>query len=404
MEVARRDQREASSPGDTPAGESPLRLLIVDDDQVDRMTVRRGLRSAGFDAEFEEAETFREALAALQRDGFDCAFLDFRLPGGDGLQVLREVRAAGIRTPIVMLTAQGDEQLAVELMKAGASDYLSKGSLTPERLAQSLRYALRVHHAETQARAADAAREEAIAARGRFYAAMSHELRTPINAIIGYHDLLLSAIYGPLTDAQLGGLERAQRAARHLLELVNDVLDLSKLEAGKMELQPEPVSIPALIDDLFTTIRPLAEDHGCELTLRADVCPRRIETDPRRVRQILLNLLSNAIKFGKGKPVEVRCGGTPEGGILLQVHDQGRGIDAADLPRIFEEFVQLGEGEQSGTGLGLPISKRLAELLGGSLTAESRRGKGSTFRLVLPPTLKAGEPERAALSEPRRGS
>jgi signal transduction histidine kinase len=369
----------------------PLRLLVVDDDVVDRTTVRRGLRSTGVQAEFMEADSFRAAVDTLLRDRFDCAFLDFRLPGGDGLQVLREVRSAGIRTPIVMLTGQGDEQLAVELMKAGASDYLPKGTVSPERLAQSLRYVLRVHHAEMATRAAEAAREEALAVRGRFFAAMSHELRTPINAIIGYNDLLLSDIYGPLTPEQSRALERAQRAARHLLELVNDILDLSKLEAGKVELQVETVSMCALIDDLFTTIRPLADEHGCELSLHGEGCPERILSDPRRIRQILLNLLSNAIKFGTGRPVAVRCLAAEGGGVAVEVEDGGTGIAEADQARIFEEFVQLAESAHtstSGTGLGLPISRRLAELLGGTLQVSSVVGEGSVFRLVLPPTMQ----------------
>jgi signal transduction histidine kinase len=385
------------------SGQQPgavLRLLVVDDDVVDRTTVRRGLRSTGVQAEFVEADTFRSAVDALTRERFDCAFLDFRLPGGDGLQVLREVRGAGIRTPIVMLTGQGDEQLAVELMKAGASDYLPKGMVSPEQLAQSLRYVLRVHHAEMATRAAEAAREEALAVRGRFFAAMSHELRTPINAILGYNDLLLSDIYGPLTPEQSRSLERAQRAARHLLELVNDVLDLSKLEAGKMELQVEEVSIPVLIDDLFTTIRPLADEHGCALSLDDTGCPRRTLTDPRRVRQILLNLLSNAIKFGRGRPVAVRCGAATAGGVLVEVEDHGSGIPDVDQVRIFEEFVQLGNtshGASSGTGLGLPISRRLAELLGGSLQVTSVVGQGSVFRLSLPQALEV-VPETEAAS------
>jgi len=386
MEASKPNRAQDDVPQDRRV--APLRLLIVDDDQVDRMTVRRGLHSMSVQAEFEEAQTFREAVASLKDRAFDCAFLDFRLPGGDGLQVLREVRGAGIRTPIVMLTGQGDEQLAVELMKAGASDYLPKGAVTPERLAQSLRYALRVHHAEMAARNAEAAREDAIAARGRFYAAMSHELRTPINAIIGYNELLLSSIYGPLAPDQERGIARSQRAARHLLELVNDVLDLSKLEAGKMDLQVEEVSMPALIDDLFTTIRPLANDHGCELTLDDDDCPDRITTDPRRVRQILLNLLSNAIKFGRGQPVEVRCAASDDGGVVIEVEDHGPGVAQVDLSRIFEEFVQLGSGEQTGTGLGLPISRRLADLLGGSLSVVSEVDSGCIFQLVLPAAIE----------------
>ena len=166
--------------------DAPLQVLIVDDDVVDRQVVRRGLaKTAGYSIEFSEASTFAEAVSVLKRQSFDCVFLDFRLPGGDGLQVLREVREFGVRAPIIMLTGQGDEQLAVELMKAGASDYLSKGNASAPRLGQTLRHAVRLHRAEAQAREADTAREVAFTARGRFYAAMSHELRTPSTRFSG---------------------------------------------------------------------------------------------------------------------------------------------------------------------------------------------------------------------------
>jgi signal transduction histidine kinase len=226
--------------------------------------------------------------------------------------------------------------------------------------------------------------EGLIDSRSRFYAQMSHELRTPMNAVLGYNDLLLAGVYGPLSDTQTRGIERSQKAARHLLELVNDILDLSKIEAGKLELQMEEVCIRSLIDDLFTTLRPMAEEHDSTLEITDEVCPRAILTDPRRVRQIFLNLFSNAIKFGKGKPVTVRCGAAPDGSVAVEVTDQGVGIAAEDLALVFEEFVQIGTGDRHGTGLGLPISRHLAEILGGSLGVTSAPGEGSTFRLVLP--------------------
>jgi PAS domain S-box-containing protein len=226
--------------------------------------------------------------------------------------------------------------------------------------------------------------ENAIASRSRFYASMSHELRTPINAILGYSALLLDDIYGPLNEEQSRGIERANHAARHLLELVNDILDLSKIEAGKVDLEIHPATFPEVVQDLFVTVRPLADEHGSELTLHSDG-DVTLTTDPRRVRQILLNLLSNAIKFGEHKPITVRCHTCEDGGVEVEVSDQGKGIDPDDLERIFDEFVQLSHpGQQHGTGLGLPISRRLANLLGGSLTVESKEGEGSTFRLRLP--------------------
>jgi len=235
--------------------------------------------------------------------------------------------------------------------------------------------------------------EEAMRARNRFYASMSHELRTPINAIIGYNTLLLDNIYGPLNEKQTQGLQRTHKAAKHLLELVNDVLDLSKIEAGKLELSLQPVGFPAIVEDLFVTVRPMADEHGSTLELEPRGEAATIVTDPRRVRQILLNLLSNAIKFGRGRPIRVGVTACPDGGVRVAVCDEGRGIAPEDLERVFDEFVQLHHGEPhapalGGTGLGLPISKRLARLLGGSLDAESQLDVGSTFTLTLPKEIE----------------
>jgi PAS domain S-box-containing protein len=229
--------------------------------------------------------------------------------------------------------------------------------------------------------------ERAMAARSRFYASMSHELRTPINAVLGYSTLLLENIYGPLNEKQAEGITRTHKAAKHLLELVNDVLDLSKIEAGKIDLRLQPVQFPQLIDDLFVTVRPLADQYGSPLALQHEGEPLKVVSDPRRVRQILLNLLSNAIKFGRGKPIQVRSTPTPDGGIVIEVRDEGEGIAATDLEKIFDEFVQLGKTQLTeGTGLGLPISRRLAEMLHGRLDVESQVGVGSLFRLSLPAT------------------
>ena len=367
-----------------------FRILIVEDDQVDRMAVRRALKAAGVEADFRDAEDVASALEVLREEEFDCVFLDYQLPGGDGLRVLRDARSAGVDAPIVVLTGQEDTQTAVELMKAGASDYLSKSSVSPRRIEQSLRHAVRVHQAERQMRRAERDRESALETRGRFLAAMSHELRTPINAIIGYNDLLLTGIYGEMAPKQQHGLQRAQNAARHLLELVNDVLDLSKLEAGKVELQIEPVDIHALIEDLFVTVCPLAEERGSELSLVCHASLGTIRTDPRRVRQILLNLLSNAIKFGQGNPVQVCCLPAEGGGVAIEVIDHGIGIAEESLSRVFEEFVQIPGSQSGGTGLGLSISKGLAELLGGRLEATSDPGRGSVFQLILPGEMTNG--------------
>jgi PAS domain S-box-containing protein len=243
--------------------------------------------------------------------------------------------------------------------------------------------------------------ERAMAARSRFYASMSHELRTPINAVLGYSTLLLENIYGPLNEKQAEGITRTHKAAKHLLELVNDVLDLSKIEAGKIDLRPQPVHFPALIEDLFVTVRPLADQYGSELTLEHEGQPTTVTSDPRRLRQILLNLLSNAIKFGKGQPIRVRSIPRDDGGMMIEVIDRGEGIAPADQEKIFDEFVQLGKTQLTeGTGLGLPISRRLAEMLQGDLEVSSELGNGSVFRLVLPESSDTPTPQRARHASP----
>jgi PAS domain S-box-containing protein len=220
-------------------------------------------------------------------------------------------------------------------------------------------------------------------ARSRFYTSMSHEIRTPINAILGYNDLLLAGVYGPLRQQQVHALQRAQAAARHLRELVNDVLDLSKIESGKIEIVAEEIDLEDIVREVVATIQPVARDNGVDLDLTI-AGHATLTSDPRRVRQILLNLLSNAVKFGAGRPVHVRAGLRHPDLAFVEVRDHGPGIDAEQLERIFEEFVQLDSLAEGGTGLGLAISRRLATALGGRLDAYSRIGSGSRFSLLLP--------------------
>jgi PAS domain S-box-containing protein len=272
-----------------------------------------------------------------------------------------------------------------------------EASLSSLDLPEQRVYTVIAHDVTQQQRARQRLREQAaeleraMTTRSRFFASMSHELRTPINAMLGYTALLLDGIYGELSEAQRNSIQRAHKAAVHLLDLVNDVLDLSKIEAGKIELQLESVRFPDLIADLFVTMVPLAEQHETELSMNGAIEPFTLLTDGRRVRQIMLNLLSNAIKFGGGRPVSVVCRRAPQGGVEVEVHDQGRGIAPEDQERIFNEFEQL-ESTSQGTGLGLPISRRLAELLGGSLTVDSSPGAGSCFRLALPAMTAATVP------------
>jgi len=230
-------------------------------------------------------------------------------------------------------------------------------------------------------------------AKSRFLANVSHELRTPLNAIVGYNALALSGLYGEIPSELRGAHDRIQTAAEHLLRVVNDVLDLSKIEVGRMEVEIRQVSLELLLEDVVALVEPVAEakDVRIDLVVARDL--PEIATDPRHVKQILLNLATNAIKFTERGSVTIvaKRGDTadPSRAVVVEVADTGIGIASADLGRIFEEFEQVRPGGRGdslvrGTGLGLAVARKLARLIGGDVVTESQFGAGSRFTLVLP--------------------
>jgi signal transduction histidine kinase/DNA-binding response OmpR family regulator len=238
--------------------------------------------------------------------------------------------------------------------------------------------------------------ETASRAKSDFLANMSHELRTPLNAIIGFSDVLLEQMFGPLNDKQAEYLGDIVTSGRHLLLLINDTLDLSKIEAGKMELELATFALPAVLEDGVTMVRERAARHRIECSVDAGPGLDGVQADERKVKQVVFNLLSNAVKFTPdGGRVEVRARRTGDWAEVA-VTDTGVGIDPADQARIFQEFQQA--GVQEGSGLGLTLARSLVLLHGGNLSVESEPGVGSTFTFTLP-IRQASVPE-AAGSEP----
>ena len=225
----------------------------------------------------------------------------------------------------------------------------------------------------------------------RFLARVSHELRTPLNSIIGYTEMNLAGFYGALNDAQRDALERVQRNARQLLCLINDVLDLSRIEAKGLELQACAFSPEDLVRSVIATVEPRALEKGLSLDYQvAPDLPSSLIGDQVRLNQVLLNLVDNAVKFTSRGSVHVAAQVGEAGTWALQVHDTGRGISEREMPHIFEEFRQGEDAysrESDGVGLGLAITRRLVEAMGGSINVQSRLGVGSTFTVTLPMNL-----------------
>ncbi len=259
--------------------------------------------------------------------------------------------------------------------------------------------------------------------KSEFLANVSHELRTPLNAIVGFVDLLREGVYGDLAPRQVKPVERIEASANHLRHLVDQVLDLAKMAAGRLEIHTETIDLRPFVLDVASEIESLVSEKGLSLSLVMGAALPRIRTDPTHLRQILMNLLGNAVKYTNEGGIVIRTrlvDSLPDSGQLgstqtpssnervvhppttqwigIQVIDTGIGIDPSNQTRIFEEFEQIdagprGNSAERGTGLGLPISRRLAALIGGIVELESELGKGSTFTLWLPV-----DPEESAVT------
>ena len=222
--------------------------------------------------------------------------------------------------------------------------------------------------------------------KSQFLANMSHELRTPLNAIIGYTEMMSDGLYGDVPEKAQGVLERVQSNGRHLLGLINDVLDLSKIEAGQLALTIEEYSVIDMVATVMAATESLARTKGIALTSAVGQGLPVGHGDARRLTQVLLNLVGNAIKFTDEGKVEIR-GARANDNFELSVVDTGPGIAAVDQAKIFEEFQQVDDTstrKKGGTGLGLSISRKIVELHGGRITVESEVGKGATFKVTIP--------------------
>ena len=234
--------------------------------------------------------------------------------------------------------------------------------------------------------------EQASALKSQFLANMSHEFRTPLNAILGYTHMLLNGVSGAVADSQRKSLSRIDSNSRHLLALINDILDITRIEAGRMPLNLTNFAIPELIDEVMAELEPIIKRSNLSVTAKINGKLPGLKSDRQKVKQIVLNLLSNALKFTPSGSVKINASYDARGrAVVIAVRDTGVGIAVEDQPKVFEDFRQLDSSPArgyGGTGLGLSICRRLAQMLEGSIELQSDPGKGSTFALRLPARLR----------------
>lgn len=412
----------------------PLHLLLVEDDELDRIAVRRALRRTDLEHTLEEVGSVAEAVAEMAGGGYDCTILDYQLPDGDAADLLRDTggRDRAVRPPVIILTGYGSESVAVELMKAGAADYMPKNELTPSRIGQSLRNALRLRASETALREAydelerrvvertaeladaNAALERQIADRrraedrarhlleqlthvarlstlGEMAATLAHELNQPLGAVSNFANGCIQRLRAGTADAEvlipiLQKIEsQAQRAGRIIRRL--------RAMAGGQG----PLKIAADVNQLVVQVveleGPEALQYEVETALELGAGLPEVQADPIQIQQVILNLLRNGIEsMAETVPPRRRLTVTTHrvesGAVEVAVADRGKGCTPEEFERLFDAFFTT---KEHGMGLGLAICKSIVEAHGGQLDASANPGGGLTVRFTLPVKPRAGE-------------
>jgi signal transduction histidine kinase len=406
-------------------------LVAIDDDPDNRAFLTKAVSKQGF--EVVSAPTAAQARRQLDGRRPALIFLDVQMPEESGLSLLPQMLRDFPESVVVMMTAYGSEQVAAEALRGGADDYiakpidlhrlrellernLEKQRLRAERqslvarLKDSNRYLMRQHaalrRADEEILQVNRQLEQSSRYKSEFLANMSHELRTPLNAILGFSEILLDVTMNLTAGERTEFLRNIHSSGQHLLGLINDILDLAKIEAGKMDLHAEDMPVTEALQEVTAILEPMARQQGLQLRTVGAADARVIKADRSKFKQVLYNLLSNAVKFTPAPGTITVTVKDSADQLTVSVEDTGIGMKPEDLPKLFREFEQI-DGSYTrryqGTGLGLALCRRFVEMHGGRIWAESQFGKGSIFTFTIPrelhPVAEAPTEEAAPTQE-----
>ncbi|MBI3999387.1 MAG: hybrid sensor histidine kinase/response regulator, partial [Candidatus Omnitrophica bacterium] len=365
----------------------------------------------------EVCGSVEEAIEKVKIDQINMIISDYNLPGKNGLEFLEWLNAQNINVPFVMMTGMGDQKTAVKAMQEGAYNYIVKDDIYLNVLPhvvdetflkylaeqEKARYELEIREKNVALEKANRELKKLDQLKSDFIASVSHDIRTPLNSVQESIALILDGVVDTHQDKGKKVLEIAKRSIKRLTTMINDLLDFSKLEAGKLRLHIEPSDIQVLIDEVLGSLKSLAEKKQVKFDFHPTQGFPKVPCDAERMVQVLTNLVGNAIKFTpEGGTVSIRAEMTPQSRAQVVVSDTGIGIAKEDLGRIFERFEQVKGADSKGvkgTGLGLSICKELVRLHGGDVWAESEVGKGSHFIVSIPMTQQVPKENISSIQE-----
>jgi signal transduction histidine kinase len=362
-------------------------VLLIEDNPGDADLVRLRLVEGEPQVRVDCVSRLSDALESLSRETPSLVLLDLNLPDSKGAETFRKVMEMAPNVPVVVLSGQDDEALAVKAVHQGVQDYLVKGDVSSKQLERAMRYAV-----ERQAllRSLEIARKQQIEFKNQFLSHVSHELRTPLTCIHQYVTLLLDGLAGPVVPEQADHLKTVLKSVNQLHAMIRDLLEATRAESGKMRIEPRCVSIAELMQQAVAMMTPTAQGRQVGLEMGLDSRIPLVHADPDRILEVLINLTDNALKFtDPGGSVMLRASTTEADAesVYVSVTDTGRGISREAQALIFERLYQDPDSidnNRSGLGLGLYISKEVVRLHGGRIWVTSEPGQGSIFTFTLP--------------------